>query len=70
LRLWIKTHARFPLLLHQLAETGHDKFAVLFNLFVGNRAKCIEKYSSGSFVGLRGFAKCGLKFCFGSFEEN
>jgi hypothetical protein len=30
LRLWIKTRARFPLLLHQLAETGQDKFAILF----------------------------------------
>ena len=29
LRLWIKTRARFPLLLHQLAETGQDKFAIL-----------------------------------------
>jgi hypothetical protein len=44
LRLWIKTRARFPLLLHQLAETGQDKFAILFNLFIGERAKSIQEY--------------------------
>jgi hypothetical protein len=65
LRLWIKTRARFPLLLHELAKTGKDKFAVLFNLFVGERAKSIQEYSRGSFVGLGGFGKCGLKFCLG-----
>jgi hypothetical protein len=47
--------------------TGHDKFAVLFGLFIGKHAigswaKRIEEYSSGSFVGLGGFAKRGLKF--------
>jgi hypothetical protein len=31
---WIKAGACLPLLLHQLAKTGQDKFAVLFNLFV------------------------------------
>jgi hypothetical protein len=31
LRLWIKARARFPLLLHQFAKTGQDKFAVLFS---------------------------------------
>ena len=65
LRLWIKAGACLPLLLHQLAKTGQDKFAVLFNLFVGERAKRIEEYSSGSFVGLGGFSECGLKFCLG-----
>ncbi len=30
LRLWIEARARLPLLLHQLAKTGQDKFAVLF----------------------------------------
>jgi hypothetical protein len=50
LRLGIKTRARLPLLLHQLAKTGQDKFTVLFNLFVGEPAKRIEEYSSGSFV--------------------
>jgi hypothetical protein len=49
LRLWIKTRARFPLLLHELAKTGQDKFAVLLNLFVGDVAERIEKYSSGFF---------------------
>ena len=36
---WIKARACLPLLLHQLAKTGQDKFAVLFNLFVGERAE-------------------------------
>jgi hypothetical protein len=52
LRLWIKARARLPLLLHQLAKTGQDKFAVLLDLFVGERAERIQEYSSGSFVGL------------------
>src|SRR5258708_20805152 len=64
LRLWIKARARLPLLLHQLTKTGQDKFAVLFNLFVGERAECIEKNSSDPFVGLRGFSKCALTFGF------
>jgi hypothetical protein len=50
--------SRWPLPLHQLAKTGQDKFAVLFNLFVGERAERIEKCSSGSFVLLGGFGKC------------
>jgi hypothetical protein len=37
------------------------KFAVLLNLFVGDVAERIEKYSSGSFVCLGGFGKCALK---------
>ena len=65
LRLWIKARARLPLLLHQLAKTGQDKFAVLFNLFVGERAERIQEYSSGSFVGLGGFGKGALQFCLG-----
>jgi hypothetical protein len=65
LLLWIKAHARFSLLLHQLAKTGQDKFAGLFNLFVGERAKSIQEYSRGSFVGLGGFGKCALKFILG-----
>ena len=60
MRLWIKARARLPLLLHQLAKTGQDKFAVLFNLFVGERAERIQEYSSGSFVGLGGFGKGAL----------
>jgi hypothetical protein len=54
----IKAHARISLPLHRLAETGQDKLAVLFYLFVGERAERIDQYSSGSFVGLRGFGKC------------
>ena len=56
--------ARLPLLLYEFPKTGQDKFAVLFNLFVGERAERIEKYSSGSFVRLGGFSKCALKFGF------
>jgi hypothetical protein len=33
LRLGIKASTCFPLLLYQLAKTGQDEFAVLFNLF-------------------------------------
>jgi hypothetical protein len=63
LPLWINARARLPLLLHQLAKTGQDKFAVLFNLFVSEHAGRIEEYSSGSFVGQdnawkRPFWKC------------
>jgi hypothetical protein len=67
LRLWIKTRARFPLLLHQLAETGQDKFAIFLDLFIGERAKSIQKYSRGPFVGLGGFGKCALEFGPGHF---
>jgi hypothetical protein len=42
---------------HQLAKTGQDKFAVLFNFFVGDVAERIEERSSGSFVGLNGFSE-------------
>src|SRR5271166_6742438 len=66
----LQARARLPLLLYQLAKTGQDKFAVLFNLFVGERVKRIEEYSSGSFVGLGGFGKCGLKFCLGHLKKN
>ena len=52
-----------------LPKTGQDKFAVLFNLFVGECAKRIEEYSSGSFVGLGGFGVCGLKFCLDHFKR-
>ena len=54
LRLWIKARACLPFLLHQLAKTGQDEFAVLFDLFVREVAERIEEYSSGSFVGLGG----------------
>jgi len=40
-RLRIKARARLPLLLHQLAKTGQDKFAVLFDRFVGEVAERI-----------------------------
>jgi hypothetical protein len=65
LRLRINADARLPLLLHQLAETGQDEFAVLFHRFVGDVAECIEEYSSGSFVGLGGSSECNLQFTFG-----
>jgi hypothetical protein len=41
LRLWIKARASLPFLLHQLAKTGQDKSAGLFNLLVGNVAERI-----------------------------
>ena len=66
LRLRIKARARFPLLLYELAKTGQDKFAVLFNRFVREVAERIEEYSSDSFVGFGGSSKCNLKFGFGS----
>ena len=61
LRLWIKARARLPLLLYEFAKTGQDKFAVLFNLFVGDVAERIQEYSSRSFVGLGGFGKCAFE---------
>ena len=65
LRLRIKARARLPLLLHQLAKTGQNEFAVLFDLFVREVAERIEEYSSGSFVGIRGSSERDLKFTFG-----
>ena len=62
---WVEAGASLPLLLHQLAKTGQDKFAVLFGLFVRQRAKCIEKRSSRLLVCLSGLGECNLKFCFG-----
>jgi hypothetical protein len=56
LRPGIEARACFPLLLHQLAKTGQDEFAVLFSLFVCERAERLEEYSGGSFVGLGGAA--------------
>ncbi|MEY2609306.1 MAG: hypothetical protein QOH31_7203 [Verrucomicrobiota bacterium] len=50
-----------PLLeFNQLAKTGHDKFAVLLNLFVGKLTERIEEYSNGSLVGL-GQPRSGLR---------
>src|SRR6202140_4352891 len=64
LRLWIKARACLPLLLYEFAKTGQDKFAVLFNFFVGGGAGLIKKYSRGPFAGWGGFSKCALKFGF------
>jgi hypothetical protein len=61
LRLWINADASLPLLLHQLAKTGQDKFAVLFDRFVGEVAECIDEY----FVGFGGNSERDLKFTFG-----
>jgi hypothetical protein len=65
LRLWIEAGASLPLLLYELAKAGQDEFAVLFNLFVCQRAERLEEYSSGSFVGLGGSSECDLKFSLG-----
>jgi hypothetical protein len=65
LRLWIEARACFPLLLHQLAKTRQDKFAVLFGRFVGEVAERIEEYASGSFVCLGGSSESDLKFSLG-----
>ena len=46
-------------------QNRQDKFAVLSDLFVGEGAERIEKYSIGSFVGLGGSSECNLKFSFG-----
>jgi hypothetical protein len=63
--LGINPGARFSLLLHKLAKTGQDKFAVLFDRFVGEVAERIEEYPSGFFVSLSGCSECGLKFGLG-----
>ena len=39
--LGVNPGARFPLLLHKLAKTRQDKFAVLFDRFVGEVAERI-----------------------------
>jgi hypothetical protein len=65
LRLRIEADASLPLLLHQFAKSGQDKFAVLFDLFVREAAERIQEHSSSSFVGLRGSSECDLKFSFG-----
>jgi hypothetical protein len=61
----IEAGARLPFLLHQLAKSRQDEFAILFDRFVGDVAERIEEYSSGSFVGLGGSTECNLKFSFG-----
>ena len=45
-------------------EPGIDEFAVLFDLFVGQGAECIEKHSSRLLVCLSGVGECNSKFCF------
>src|SRR5260370_8794978 len=60
LRLWIKARARLPLLLHQLAKTGQDKFAVLFGGFVGDVAERIKEYAGF----LQEFAPLNSSICF------
>jgi hypothetical protein len=63
----LKPVRAFLFLLHQLAKSGQDKFAVLLNLFIGKRAKSFQEHSRGSFVGLGGFGKCTLEFGLGHF---
>ena len=53
----------------ELVGKGQDKSAVFLNLFVGQRAKRIQEYSRGSFVGLSGFGQCCLKFCLGHLKR-
>jgi hypothetical protein len=65
LGLGIEARARFPLLLYELSEARQDEFTVLFDLFIGERAKSIQEYSRGFFVGLGGFGKCTLEFGLG-----
>ena len=65
LRLGVEAGTCLPLLFHQLAKAGQNEFARLFDRFVSEGAQRIEEYSSGSFVGLGGFGKRGLKFCLG-----
>ena len=49
LRCGINPVAGFPFLLHQLAKTGQDEFAVLFGGFAGDGAERIEEYRRRSF---------------------
>ena len=65
LRLGIEACTCLPLLLYELAKAGQDEFAVLFDLFVCERAERIEEYAGGSFIGLGGSSECDLKFSLG-----
>jgi len=65
LRLGIEAGASFPFLLYELAKARQDEFAVLFNLFVCERAERLEEYSSGSFVGLGGSSERDFKLSLG-----
>ena len=66
LRFGVEARARLPFLLHQLAEAGQDKFAVLFGRFVSERADAyrgiLQRFSYWSRVAS---SKGELKFCFG-----
>ena len=64
LRLGIESRPRFSFLFHQLLKAWQYEFAVLFDLFVCQRAECIEKRSSRLLVCLSGLGECNLKFCF------
>jgi len=55
---------------HQLAKTGQNKFAVPFNLFVGERAERIEKYSSGFFCRSGWLRQVRFEVLSWSFEKN
>ena len=50
MRLGIEACTCLPLLLHQLAKTGQDEFAVLLDLFVCERAERLEEYAGGLFI--------------------
>ena len=62
--LRIEADASLPFLLYELAKSGQDEFAILFDRFVGEVAERIEEYSSGCFVGLGGSSESDLKFSF------
>jgi hypothetical protein len=64
LRLGIEARTCLPLLFYELAKTWHHEFAGLFSLFVCEVAERLEEYACGLFIGLRGFGKRALKFCF------
>jgi len=65
LGLRIEADASFPFLLYELAKSGQDEFAVLFDRFVGEVAERIEEYSGDSFVGFGGCGECDLEFSLG-----
>ena len=67
LRLWIKTRCALSFSASRACQNRARQFHVLLNLFVGDVAERIEKYSSDSFVGLGGFGKCTLEFGLGHF---
>ena len=62
---WVDAGASFPLLLHQLAKAGQNKFAFFFDRFISKAAERIQENSSGSFVGLSSCGEGDLKFGLG-----